>query len=76
MTAALRTAIETDRFPCAPRLDPLRSALTKLQPATAQPAPEGPAGQSRQSAAAVSGPKGKRPGSTGAGRASVQKPSR
>jgi hypothetical protein len=39
VTAAVRTAIETDRFPRAPRLDPLRSALTKLQPATAQPIP-------------------------------------
>ena len=26
---------ETDRFPRAPRLDPLRSALAKLEPATA-----------------------------------------
>ena len=35
VTAAVRRAIETDRFPRAPRLDPLRSALTKLEPATA-----------------------------------------
>jgi hypothetical protein len=35
VTAAIRRAIETDRFPRAPRLDPLRSALTRLQPATA-----------------------------------------
>jgi hypothetical protein len=35
VTAAVRRAIETDRFPRAPRLDPLRSALAKLDPATA-----------------------------------------
>jgi hypothetical protein len=35
VTAAIRRAIETDRFPRAPRLDPLRSALTKLEPTTA-----------------------------------------
>jgi hypothetical protein len=35
VTAAVRRAIETDRFPCAPRLDPLRSALAKLEPGTA-----------------------------------------
>ena len=32
VTAAIRRAIETDRFPRAPRLDPLRSALAKLEP--------------------------------------------
>jgi hypothetical protein len=35
VAAAIRRAIETDRFPRAPRLDPLRSALAKLEPATA-----------------------------------------
>jgi hypothetical protein len=35
VTAAVRTAIETDRFPRAPRLDPLRSALAKLDKAAA-----------------------------------------
>jgi hypothetical protein len=30
--AAVRRAIEDDRYPHAPRLDPLRSALTKLEP--------------------------------------------
>ena len=35
VAAAIRRAIEDDRFPHAPRLDPLRSALTKLDPATA-----------------------------------------
>ena len=34
VTAAIRRAIEQDRFPRAPRLDPLRSALAKLDPAT------------------------------------------
>ena len=35
VAAAIRSAIETDRFPRAPRLDPLRSALAKFEPATA-----------------------------------------
>jgi hypothetical protein len=35
VTAAIRRAIEEDKFPHAPRLDPLRSALAKLDPATA-----------------------------------------
>jgi hypothetical protein len=35
VTAAVRRTIETDRFPRAPRLDPLRSALAKLEPAPA-----------------------------------------
>jgi hypothetical protein len=45
VAAAVRTAIETDRFPRAPRLDPLRSALAKLDPAAApqrQPPPKAP----------------------------------
>ena len=33
VTAAIRGAIEDDRFPRAPRLDPLRSALAKLDAA-------------------------------------------
>jgi hypothetical protein len=40
VTAAIRRAIEEDRFPRAPRLDPLRSALAKLDPA--QPPPKEP----------------------------------
>jgi hypothetical protein len=32
VTAAIKRAIEEDRFPRAPRLDPLRSALAKLDP--------------------------------------------
>jgi hypothetical protein len=35
VTAAIKRAIEEDRAPDAPRLDPLRSALAKLDPATA-----------------------------------------
>jgi hypothetical protein len=35
VTAALRRLIGEDRFPRAPRLDPLRSALAKLDPAAA-----------------------------------------
>jgi hypothetical protein len=33
-TAAIRRAIEDDRFPQAPRLDPLRAALGKFEAAT------------------------------------------
>ena len=40
-TAAIRRAIESDKYPRAPRLDLLRSALAKLDPATTlQRAPE------------------------------------
>jgi hypothetical protein len=35
VVAAIKRAIEQDRFPRAPRLDPLRSALAKLDPAAA-----------------------------------------
>jgi hypothetical protein len=35
LVALIRRAIEEDRFPRAPRLDPLRSALAKLDPAGA-----------------------------------------
>jgi hypothetical protein len=35
VAAAIRRAIEDDRFPRAPRLDPLRSALAKLDPTAA-----------------------------------------
>jgi hypothetical protein len=35
LVALIRRAIEKDRFPRAPRLDPLRSALAKLDPAAA-----------------------------------------
>jgi len=39
VTAAVRRAIETDRFPHAPRLDPLKAALGKLNAAAPEPAP-------------------------------------
>jgi hypothetical protein len=39
IAAAIRRAIDQDRFPHAPRLDPLRSALAKLDPATAASLP-------------------------------------
>jgi hypothetical protein len=35
VTAAIRRAIEDDKFPHAPRLDPLRAALARLDAATA-----------------------------------------
>jgi hypothetical protein len=35
VTAAIRCTIETDRFPRAPRLDPLRAALGKFDAAMA-----------------------------------------
>ena len=38
VTAALRRLIEDDRFPHAPRLDPLRAALGKLE-AAREPTP-------------------------------------
>jgi hypothetical protein len=54
VTAAIRRAIEDDRFPHAPRLDPLRAALGKRGGPRASPAPEGPAAsQSRQAGAAI-----------------------
>jgi hypothetical protein len=34
VTAAIRRAIADDKFPHAPRLDPLRAALARLQAAT------------------------------------------
>jgi hypothetical protein len=44
VTAAIRRAIETGRFPRAPRLDRLRSALAKLEPTAPKtnPAADGP----------------------------------
>jgi hypothetical protein len=35
ITAAIKRITEEDRYPHAPRLDPLRSALAKLDPAAA-----------------------------------------
>ncbi|MCL2429660.1 MAG: hypothetical protein FWD12_10545 [Alphaproteobacteria bacterium] len=47
LAAAIRRLIEQDRFPRAPRLDPLHSVLAKLDPAAAaalsrRPAPKPP----------------------------------
>ena len=39
VTAALRRLIEDDRFPHAPRLDPLRAALGKLEAASSESVP-------------------------------------
>ena len=44
LAAALRQLINEDRFPHAPRLDPLRSALAKLE------APDASAADSRRKA--------------------------
>jgi hypothetical protein len=41
-------AIEEDRFPRDPRLDPLRSILEKLDPVAASRAQEAACGQNRQ----------------------------
>jgi hypothetical protein len=38
VTAAIRRAIEDDRFPHAPRLDPLKAALGKFE-AASEPTP-------------------------------------
>jgi hypothetical protein len=44
LVALIRRAVEEDPFPRAPRLDPLRSALAKLDPAakSAESAPDEP----------------------------------
>jgi hypothetical protein len=53
LTAAIRGLIRDDRYPHAPRLDPLRAALARLEaaadvlPSTAAP-PKGPAGAESQ----------------------------
>ena len=40
VAAALRRAIEDDRFPHAPRLDPLRAALGKFEAESTPTAPD------------------------------------
>ena len=42
VTAAIRRLVEEDKFPHAPRLDPLRAALAKLDAETTKPIPEPP----------------------------------
>jgi hypothetical protein len=64
VTAAIRRAIEDDKFPHAPRLDPLRAALARLEAATGGKKQEvsrgdisetdGPAASQRQAGAAIS----------------------
>jgi hypothetical protein len=39
VTAAIRAVIEGDRYPHAPRLDPLRAALARLEAAAEPKAP-------------------------------------
>jgi hypothetical protein len=39
---AVRRAIREDKFPMAPRLDPLKAVLAKLTNETAKPAPRAP----------------------------------
>jgi hypothetical protein len=39
VTAAIRRTLAVDRFPHAPRLDPLRAALGKLDAAAPEPDP-------------------------------------
>jgi hypothetical protein len=39
VTAAIRGVIEYDKYPHAPRLDPLRAALGKLEAASELPPP-------------------------------------
>jgi len=40
--ATLRRTIREDKFPMSPRLDSLRAALAKLDPAVPRPAPKPP----------------------------------
>jgi hypothetical protein len=42
VTAAVRGAIEEDKFPHAPRLDPLRAALARLEAALEPTHPKAP----------------------------------
>ena len=67
VTAAIRRAIETDRFPRAPRLDPVRSALAKLDPMRM----EAYSAQAQEFVASIH--EGRRPSATGEdGRAAVE----
>jgi hypothetical protein len=54
VTAAIRGVIADDRYPHAPRLDPLRAALARLDAANERKSPEGPS--SARQAAAAAGP--------------------
>jgi hypothetical protein len=52
-TATVRRAIEDDRFPHAPRLDPLRAALGKFDAAAPEPPPRRPRQPSQEAGAAI-----------------------
>jgi hypothetical protein len=52
VTAAIRRAIEDDKFPHAPRLDPLRAALARLD-AASNPTPERPRRQPKPTSGRV-----------------------
>ena len=56
VTAAIRRLIEDDKYPHAPRLDPLRAALARLE-AAVEPSPHPkattPAKANRQAGAAI-----------------------
>jgi hypothetical protein len=58
VTAAIRRAIEDDRFPRAPRLGPLRSALAKLDPAAAAALRPPPAAESAKPGTPKGRPRG------------------
>jgi hypothetical protein len=61
VTAAIKRAIEEDRYPRAPRVDTLRSALAKLDPAAATALRRPPAGEDGKPGPQQSGtPKGRR----------------
>jgi hypothetical protein len=40
LIAAIRRAVEDDRYPRAPRLDPLRAALARFEAAALEPTPQ------------------------------------
>jgi hypothetical protein len=59
VTAAIRRAIEDDRFPHAPRLDPLRAALGKFE-AAPEPTPSRRPRRQPMSTSALGDRRGKR----------------
>ena len=42
LVRAVRKVLEEDRFPLAPRLDPLKAVLSKLDPPVPRPEPKPP----------------------------------
>ena len=57
LTAAIRRAIEDDKFPHAPRLDPLRAALARLEAASEPKAPPPAKADKRARSAKAPAPK-------------------